>query len=411
MRTNDIEKMLKNNKEFTPSEALKQKVYNASLKVVPVEQIDKTKSSLFKTMSFIMAPAIVLIFCFTFIGISLSNERYLSLYIDINPSVEIVVNRFDYIVDVNYLNEDATIEYTELALKGEKIDKAINNILDKLETEGYLENKEMIISVVSKSSSAGEQLLNDVKVKASDYIKEKGKEVTVEGKTHTKEEKVAADEHQLSPAKYKLIEYILMFDETYLLEDLKTKSVEELSELLNELSGEIIEEVLEKPFDPKEEKPFGDVDVDSLKTNRPEKSEHEIEKPEFPKHEEAKPEEDLPEGEELPEQPEEVKPEFPGHDFERPEQEKHVCTEECPEDCELANKPEFPSNEHVKPEEELPEGEKTPEQSEEVKPGFSGHDFERPEQEKHVCTEECPEDCELANKPEFPGREHARPEE
>ncbi len=287
MKKNDVEKILRKNRELVPIETLKNKVYDASLQVVSTEEHSRASSSLIKKMTFIFAPVMTLILCCVLVGIGLGNEKYRSIYIDINPSVEIIVNRFDYIVDVNYLNEDAISEYTDVALKGEKIEKAINNILEKLEINGYLENKEMIISVVSKNNSDGEKILKDVKNKVNDYIQKKGKEIVVEGKTHSKEEKEAAEKHQLSPAKYKLIEYILKLDETSVLENLKNMTVEELAELLNELSGEKIEEILEKPFAPKEEKPFGDVDFDSIKNNKP-------------------------------------KPE------------KHVCTEECPEDCQLA---------------------------------------------------------------------------
>ena len=82
-------------------------------------------------------------------------------------------------------------------------------------------------------------------------------------------------------------------------------TVEELAELLDTLSGEKIEEVLEKPFAPKDEKPFGDIDFEQIK----------------------------------------------GNQHGKPEGEKHECTEECEENCPLANPV-------------LPEGE--------TKPGFQG---------------------------------------
>ncbi len=411
MRKNVIEKMLKANKEFVPNEELKEKVYNASLKVELIGEDYEVKTSFIKKMSLIIAPVIVFIFCCVLIGISLGNERYRSIYIDINPSVEIVANRFDYIVDVNYLNDDAIIEYVDLSLKGEKLEKALNNILDKLEKEGYLENKEMIISVVTKNNFNGEEVLNNIKTKVNDYIQEKGKDLVVEGKTHSEEEKDVADEYKLSPAKYKLIEYILKLDATILLDDLKELTIEDLSELLNTLSGEKIEEILDKPFSPKDEKPFGDVDFDIIKDNH---SDDEMERPEPEKHECT---EDCPEDCEFA-KPEHEKEERP--EMERPEPEKHECTEDCPEDCEFA-KPEHEKEE--RPEMERPELEKhectedCPEDCEFAKPEHEKEErpeMERPELEKHECTEDCPEDCEFAKpeheKEERPEMERPEPE-
>ncbi len=268
MRNNDFEKILINNNELCPSESLKKKVYDASSQVEPVKEHSKHKILFIKKLSFIITPVILLIICCFLTGIVLGNESYCYIYIDVNPSVEIVVNRFDYIVDVNYLNEDDAIEYVDIVLKSEKIEEGLNNFLDKLETEGYLENKEMIISVVAKNNSNSEEILKNIKSKVNNYITEKGKNLVIDGKTHSEEEKIAAEEHNLSPAKYKLIEYVLKLDETRLLDDLKNTSIEDLAKLLFELSGEKIEEILDKPFYPNREKPFGDVDFDSIKIDK-----------------------------------------------------------------------------------------------------------------------------------------------
>ncbi len=260
MKKNDIEKMLRKNKELVPSKTLKNKVYDASLQVISVEDSIQNKKLFAKKTPFIMITTVMLIFFSVLMAIRISNEGYYTVYIDVNPSIEIIVNRFDYIVDVNYLNN----EHFNIDVKKENIENTLKNILDRFKTEGYLENKEMIISLVSKDTSNSEEVLNNIKERVNDYIIEKGEKVSIEGRIHTEEEKEAAAEYNLSPAKYKIIEYLLKLEKTYTLEKLKNMSIEMLAEILNDLSGERIEEVLEKPFYPNEEKPFGDIDFDSI---------------------------------------------------------------------------------------------------------------------------------------------------
>ena len=350
MKRNEIETLIANCEELQPSKSLRKRVCTNKSNVVLQGEPSKTKISLFKRMTLIMTPLMLMLGLFI-TGITLANENYQSLYIDINPSVEIVLNRFDYIVKVNYLNMDAEEEYSTLTLKGKKLEQGVEEILTNLEEKGYLEKAEMLISVVSKKTDSGKQLLDKMETKANDFVQEKGKEVKVDCNMHTKEEKEAAEEHKLSPSKYKLIEYILLLDETLVLDELKEKTVEELAELVKTLTEEEIKEVLGKPFNPKDDKPFGDIKVEDLRPGKPEK--HEC-------------------TEECPEDCELAEDKGP-HQGTKPEDggkpEKHECTEECPEDCELAE-------------------DKGPHQ------GTKPEDGGKPE--KHECTEECPEDCELA---------------
>ena len=103
-------------------------------------------------------------------GVYAYYTPYSYVSVDINPSLELSVNRFDKVIDVHAFNEDAQkLIDTSANIKNKGIDIALEQIIDNAADKGYLkknaENSVMI--VVSSSSKKEEAALTDKISKAS----------------------------------------------------------------------------------------------------------------------------------------------------------------------------------------------------------------------------------------------------
>lgn len=79
--------------------------------------------------------------------------------IDINPSIELVLNRLDRIISVTPFNVDGVEAVENLELKNRKYDEAILMLLDSREMSSYVtEDSQISISVVSEYSDKNEEI-------------------------------------------------------------------------------------------------------------------------------------------------------------------------------------------------------------------------------------------------------------
>lgn len=99
---------------------------------------------------------------------------YVSL--DVNPSVEYSLNRFDRVISVTAVNVDGERIVDGLKVKNEKITTAVQKTIDKLVEEGYLTDDEysgIVIAVSNDNTDKAEDLKKDLE---KDFEKEKAEE-------------------------------------------------------------------------------------------------------------------------------------------------------------------------------------------------------------------------------------------
>ncbi|WMJ78556.1 MULTISPECIES: anti-sigma-I factor RsgI family protein [unclassified Sedimentibacter] len=113
---------------------------------------------------------------------------YVSL--DINPSFEFSINRFDLVLDVKALNNDGekVVESMEVGtLKNKEIKEAVKSVLSELKDQGYIiDGKEggVVVAASSKSSEKINELAASLKTAVEEEVsvKTEEKEITVEEK-------------------------------------------------------------------------------------------------------------------------------------------------------------------------------------------------------------------------------------
>ena len=186
-----------------------------------------------------MPIAACFVFAFILIGslIGLGNEDYQTVYIDVNPSTALSINRFGKVSSVEYLNEDAEKALNGIKLKGLSAEDALEKMITAYDENGYFDsNAEIYISAVSEKNKNADKLLPKLSERAE---KIKGnRNYSVNTSKLTAEDRAEADEYGISPSKYRIISEIIEKHPSYTVEDLKDKSMAELRDLLTKNKGD-----------------------------------------------------------------------------------------------------------------------------------------------------------------------------
>ena len=237
MKDMDFEKLFKQNDEITPRADLKNEILAKAKQEMATTAIQKEKKSPHVSLfaKRLMPIAACFVFVFILIGgmLGLGNENYQTVYIDVNPSVALNVNRFGKVSSVEYLNEDAEKALNCVKLKGLTAEDALEKMINAYDDAGYFENDaEIYISAVSEKNKSYDKLLCKMQERAEKVKGERGYSINVN--KLAAEDRAEAKEYDISPGKYRVIEQIIEEHPNYTVEDLKDKSMAELKKLLTQ---------------------------------------------------------------------------------------------------------------------------------------------------------------------------------
>lgn len=240
MTDKDFEKLFKESEEIKPRAELKNEILAKAKQEMATTVIPKEKRSprISLFAKGLMPIAACFVFVFILIGgmLGLGNENYQTVYIDVNPSVALNVNRFDKVSSVEYLNEDAEKALSSVKLKGLTAEDALEKMIDAYDDAGYFENgAEIYISAVSEKNKNYDKLLSKMQERAEKVKGKRGYSVNVN--KLTAEDRTVAKEYDISPGKYRVISEIIEKHPNYTVEDLKDKSMAELKKLLTQKHG------------------------------------------------------------------------------------------------------------------------------------------------------------------------------
>ncbi|MBP3300319.1 MAG: hypothetical protein J6M34_02295 [Clostridia bacterium] len=240
MTDKDFEKLFKESKEITPRADLKNEILAKTKQEMETSAIRKERKSPRRSplAKRLMPIAACFVFVFILIGgmLGLENENYQTVYIDVNPSVALNVNRFGKVSSVEYLNEDAKEALNGIKLKGLSAEDALEKMITAYDNEGYFNsNAEIYISAASEKNKNADKLLAKLSERAE---KIKGnRNYSVNTTKLTAEDRTEANEYGISPGKYRVIEQVIEKHPNYTVEELKDMSMAELKELLTKDKG------------------------------------------------------------------------------------------------------------------------------------------------------------------------------
>jgi len=167
-----------------------EKPYNLGEEIYffPINQTNTSKISiimnrLLKAKVSWIAVAVVLLISGTLIPMSQNDKAYAYMSIDVNPSVELGVNKKMQVVELTGYNKDGKRVISQLSnWKGKEISDVTESILAAIKKDGYLtEHKQIIISTVrtDKHNKAVEQKLTNNIEEIKSSIQSKDVKVTV----------------------------------------------------------------------------------------------------------------------------------------------------------------------------------------------------------------------------------------
>ena len=117
----------------------------------------RNMNSIYKKLTTVAASFLILAMLSS--GVYAYYTPYSYVSVDINPSLELYVNRFDKVIGVHAFNEEAQLVIdTSVEIKNKDIDTALEQILDSATEAGYLkENAENSVMIVVSSGNAKEE--------------------------------------------------------------------------------------------------------------------------------------------------------------------------------------------------------------------------------------------------------------
>ena len=159
--------------------------------------------------------------------------------LDVNPSIELKVNRSEKVLVCTPLNEDAKTILSDMGngadLKGAKLDVAVNAIVGSLVRNGYLNSisSAIMISVEDKDTARAEKLQRELTSTVDGVLQTSESRASVLTQTLTQDagREQQARENNISTGKAALVNRVLALNATLKFDALAKLSVEELKDL------------------------------------------------------------------------------------------------------------------------------------------------------------------------------------
>ena len=159
--------------------------------------------------------------------------------LDVNPSIELKVNRNEKVLVCTPLNEDAKAILADMGggadLKGAKLDVAVNAIVGSLVRNGYLDSisSAIMISVEDKDAARAEKLQRELTSAVDGVLQTSEAKAAILTQTLTQDAGLEqqARENSISTGKAALVNRVLALNSALKFDELAKLSVEELKDL------------------------------------------------------------------------------------------------------------------------------------------------------------------------------------
>ena len=230
MKNQDVEQRLKKDvEEITPN------VIDSALeKCGGVSQREKIRKRQPRVWQICAAAAAVLVLI---IGgaffISNPNAVDSVIGLDVNPSLEISINKNERVLSVTAVNDDALNILDGMDLAGTDLKVAVNALIGSMYTNGYISENQnsVLVSVKSGSQERGEALKQELLAYVESALKDKQVEGAVVSLNIAQSDTLGqlAQSWGVSQGKATLIEAILAADPSQNAEELAKLSINELN--------------------------------------------------------------------------------------------------------------------------------------------------------------------------------------
>ena len=170
-----------------------------------------------------------------------------TISLDVNPSVEISVNRNEKVLRVTPLNEDGQIILGDMDFKGSNLEITVNALIGSMVRNGYINelSNSVLLSVNGKNQTKNDKIREKLVTEINEILKTDSFEGSVLSQVVDKvddELKALAEQYNISVGKAKLIRQITLQNTQYTFEELVELTINELN-LLTESGSTRLEDV------------------------------------------------------------------------------------------------------------------------------------------------------------------------
>ncbi|MEA4822807.1 MAG: hypothetical protein VB111_01670 [Clostridiaceae bacterium] len=191
------------------------------------------KKTVYQTKRLITAFACIVFVLFGIVGSASYFTPVSAISIDVNPSVELGVNRFDKVVSVESYNEDGRTLAASMDIKYMNYADALNMLMTSESIEYYLANDEFVsITVLGATDEKSEEML------ASISSSEAVKHTNISCDSGNYNEVEAAHEAGLSFGKYDAFLELQALDPSITIEDVQELTMRQIKDRIDDLSEE-----------------------------------------------------------------------------------------------------------------------------------------------------------------------------
>lgn len=196
---------------------------------ITIEEKKKGKKTLFKTLAALAAALVVAVG----LGMAYLNYSVDSVIgLDVNPSIQIKVNRAEKVLSVDLLNEDAKVIIGDMQLKNVDLDVAVNAIIGSMVTNGYISeaNNSILISVENANLAKGEKLQTRLADEVNALLTQNAVNGAVISQTLAEdaELKTLAEQYGISLGKAALVDMVVKQDPTLTFADIAPLSINDI---------------------------------------------------------------------------------------------------------------------------------------------------------------------------------------
>ena len=185
------------------------------------------------TLRYAASAAVCLLMLLFLGGYSVYRTPVAAISVDINPSLELSVNRFDRVIDARAFNEEGETVLSAVRLTNKNYSDALEELLRCDAIDSYLAgDAEISITVLGSSETHSQEMLSRI----SDCTSVKTQNVHCH--SGQREDAAAAREAGLSLGKYEAYLILHELDESVTVQDVRVLSMREIRMWIERLGGE-----------------------------------------------------------------------------------------------------------------------------------------------------------------------------
>lgn len=187
----------------------------------------------------ILMAALLVICTLSYYGYSAANKVSAKVILDVNPSVELQINRAEKVLKATADDADGMAIIAGLDLKGSDIKSALNALIGSMVKQGYLSDlhNSILITVDSKDSQSAMQLSAELS-KEVDSLTKGSAAILSQALVRDEMQQQLSEKHNISAGKAQLVQKIAESSPLYDAEDIADLSINDLN-LINKNSREV----------------------------------------------------------------------------------------------------------------------------------------------------------------------------